>query len=1197
MNFFHSSSELSFVNKRDFNNKNFEGLDYWQGDFQYGNKNGVIRRDENLDFLYDVYFKILCRGVGTFPSYNTERILVDLYSEQSVEERLNEKSITYDISPDIISAYKDFHDFAEPQLINPQEVEFDPEYPDNERRLFEKLIERFGPRITAFIYPQALIGSILQGNERNAFIGQRVDFLLMFPNGKGLILEPGGEEHEEPEQVRKDQARDRAFSNKGINTLRPHNREIGTIELYNKIEQELNLIDAMVFLGEPVERNKKRNEYLFLLPSLISRIEYSLIYYCLGKGMFQKEKLRIGIIEEDLACAEIALISFFERINKLIQLYSIPVVLPKIELYISRKDEQSLVVKEKIIEEIRNICEVCGDENLITIYEELSEDNFDLILDVSIKSNGLLIKHNIIQCENYAKICNTYRHNENCTFLYLSTPKSVSNESNVDELLTSFLSDFFRKRIFRNGQLPIIKSILGQKNTIGLLPTSGGKSICYQISSLLTPGITVVIDPIVALMQDQVKGMINTYRITRVFAWYAGEVVGGMNAESIFRENLMVFISPERFLVVSFREALRNLAGANIYVNYTVADEAHSVSMWGHDFRPAYLSLERHIREYFTFGNRPPVIVGLTGTASQLVLIDLKIELGVNELDATVRPDSFDRPELIFRIFKCRSNEKLNTLNRQIIPWVEGRGGLETSNLLQSQWGLIFRVFPNTIYRLFSEFINNEVDFVNAGVSGRMTEMLYGIYCGKKPNGLEQLNNDQWKEYKENVISAFKQGDMHLLIGNKSVGVGLDNEKLNWVVNYEMPTSLEEYYQACGRAGRSGQRSPCALIFSDDNPIQTDRWLRGEEPTENVGAPRRWDDIGIAAKFHGENFPGKDIEIEEAYHLLARVLREKEEYECLLANTSKNTEKYILYWIILGIFTDYTKSGMNNNTEYTVGILNDVNVKDSNLLEGIVLDSLCKYLSRYKPVNREDILLLINNESGNKFSERALRYLISFIYDNIERQRKVSIQTMREYCNTEDGSSDNLRRILKATFDRSAFSDRLEAMTQTVPNFELVNDIIREIEGFDDVERLYWETNQLSSQGLFRADWGAINLFASLYRNNVVSENLLAKFIEIIDSLDVDSQTSGEPAKNFITSLLLSLLSINQMAENVKSNLIVKLIDVLYNKYALKYIPVIDDINGGENIGKFIKLCVKNKQLSKLIKNILYERTRTIRKN
>lgn len=460
--------------------------------------------------------------------------------------------------------------------------------------------------------------------------------------------------------------------------------------------------------------------------------------------------------------------------------------------------------------------------------------------------------------------------------------------------------------------------------------------------------------------------------------------------------------------------------------------------------------------------------------------------------------------------------------------------------------------------------------------------MSCGIYCGTKPNDLV-LTENEWVEYKKNVISAFKQGDMHLLVGNKSVGVGLDNENLNWVVNYEMPSSLEDYYQACGRAGRNAQISPCALIFSDDGPIQTEQWLNDQTPITAVARPIRWDDIGIAAGFHEDNFPGKEQEIEGARNLLDIILQQQQNGISVFNNQEENTEKYILYWIILGVFTDYTKAVMGNNTVYTVAISNDVINRNENLNQQI-LGSLCRYLLRYIPVSENDIRQLVLRENGARFREKVIRYLISFIYDNIARQRKIAIRTMWEYCNAANQDSESLRKIILSYFDRSKFSDRLDAMTSAIPNFELVNDIIKEIEGLEGIERLYWETSCLLAENLYQAGLGAINLFAIFYREREFSENALAKFRVIVDSLHNDPQTSGGPARIFINSLLSSIIHIDNIEGAASNRIIVKFVEDLYDKYALTYILNSGDLGAGDDTEEILKLCITNKQLLKLIK-------------
>ncbi|MCK4580661.1 MAG: DEAD/DEAH box helicase, partial [Dehalococcoidia bacterium] len=260
-------------------------------------------------------------------------------------------------------------------------------------------------------------------------------------------------------------------------------------------------------------------------------------------------------------------------------------------------------------------------------------DDADLVLDVAVKANSLTPP----LCGDYHNIAalrSCYPHNKTVRFPYLSPPRPVKIDEGTPEVLETFLQDFFRKYALRPGQFPIIQNILLQKPTIGLLPTSAGKSICYQTAALLTPGTTIVVDPIVALMDDQVQGLKDYYRIDRVMAWHMGSGIRDADVGRLLAGNIMVFLSPERLLRRNFRDAMSQLKAADIFINYAVIDEAHCVSMWGHAFRPSYLTLDRNFRKFCAYQGHRPVTVALTGTASQLVLIDLKRELNIGDSDA-----------------------------------------------------------------------------------------------------------------------------------------------------------------------------------------------------------------------------------------------------------------------------------------------------------------------------------------------------------------------------------------------------------------------------------------------------------------------------------------------------------------------------------------------------------------------------------
>ncbi len=1181
MNYERGSNELSFFVQQDFQNDSFNSLDYWQSNFFYDRQ--INNTFEHLDFLYDISRKILLRGVRTFPSYLIENLITKIYGSEFLIEENNNKhngSISYKFSDKLKKFYLEFTEFADSttfELDELDQIQFDPEHPENEKRFFIKLVKKFGPRIVQFVYTQVRIDTILPSNIAKNFVNQRLDFLLAFPNGKALIIEPG--DHDDISQHQLDIQRDKAFSEIGIKTLRPRNSEIDTQKLYNQIEMYLEALDVKKYLLKKHSSNQSvAAENLLLLPSLISRIEQVLNSYLLRHGLILNKRLSIGIIERDILAADWAILSFLDRIKRIAELYEINLPLPIIELRIVRNEAQKSLHDLKLLhEELINL-------NVNIEFVELEKAaSSDILLDVAIKLNNTVPPTDIKnRSSNYCCIRNSYQHNSVVNFYMLSIPKAVKDHSQFEYLLESFLQDFFRKKKFRLGQYPIIKHVLAQNNTVGLLPTSGGKSICYQLATLLTPGTTIVIDPIRALMQDQVDSLQYFSRITRVFPWHAGSNIKDDEAGRVLAENLIVFVSPERFLRITFRNAMRALAGADIYINYAVVDEAHCVSMWGHDFRPAYLSLERNIRKFCIFRNKRPIIIALTGTASQLVLIDLKRELGINNLEAIIRPKTFDRPELKFSIVTCPNNQKITLIQKQM-QIIAHRLGI--SNVQTDAWGIIFTPTPADVWKIFGTLVGNAQEYVRTAlVETDSSKLKYGLYCGSSPKDLT-LRIDEWERYKEITLNSFKHGYMRLLVGNNAVSVGIDNEKLNYVINYKMPSSLEGYYQQCGRAGRNNQQSECVLIFSDDDPEKTQQWLDGK--ITQMG--KRYDDIGTVSYFHEENFPGENEEIKNAISVLKDIFKSsKDKNESVISG--EGIEKYIAYWLILGVINDYTAEGMGTNSRYRIflseAVVNFLQTQNKDKLYNAILTSLYNYLLRYKLINREDIKHEIDLKKGS-LAEQVIQYLIHFIYSEIAYQRKQAIRTMWKYCRTPQADSDSLRRIIRAYFDRSQFSDDLDAMAEKIVDYNSVLKIINNIEGVDDIERLYWETNRLLEER-YRIDWATINLYSSLAREGILNKSI---FTKIIEELYNDHQIKDSDKVKYLASFYDSIINLGKQQEKLKLDLILgELFEILYIKYHLKFIELLDDLQISPKYKEKIRLRIANRQLDVLISTTNYKK-------
>lgn len=1130
------------------------------------------------DLLYDVLLKILQRGERPFTSYFAEQWIVALYGQCFAlreNERTGRGSITYSHDGTLPARYSSFVDVLSPWTGKPQEVAFDPEHPENEREVFRRLLERFGSQIAHCITPQADVSTLLPANQAAGFAAQRIDFLLSFPNGKKLLIEPG--DHDAPAQIVRDRQRDAAFQQLHIETLRPRNADIRNPVLYEEIARHLAQFNVTRFL-EPSANTETDEQHaanhLFLLPTLVVRLERLFAHFFLRQGLIHRPELRIGIIEQDLECAELAVASFLDRLSRLARLYGIELAIPRIQLYVKRNTATRQTALERL-------------EMPVEVRESLDGLPLDLLLDVGMKCNALTAPVSV-GAPHVGSVRQAFPHNRPVRFGYRAQVRPIVLGDDGDAVLESFVQDFFRKYALRPGQSPILRNILLQRATIGLLPTSAGKSLCYQLAALLTPGTTIVVDPIVALMQDQVQSLVEQFGIDRVLAWHAGAGLHDRNVTALLGENLMVFISPERLQRPQFRAAMNALNAADIYINYAVIDEAHCVSMWGHDFRPSYLTLERNFRTYCTFQGRSPVVVALTGTASQLVLIDLKRELNIEDMGAVIRPKTFDRKELHFNLVKCPSDDGLEMLG-QVMTGIARK--LNVQDLATDAHGIIFAYYPNELWKLFGKHVGNASEHVRTVLNWTGDEALrYGIYTGKAPQDAG-LNHEQWDKCKRQTLTAFKRGKINMLFGNTAVSVGIDNERLNYIINYKMPQSMEAYYQQCGRAGRAGQRSECYLVFSDDLPAVTQQWLNRQIPR----MPRRWDDLGTVAFFHESNFPGQGIDVAGALLVFAKLfgtpdgqgLVEVPQYldPAMAPAAAERTERYISYWLILGVLVDYEVTGMGKNTVYGVRRHQVVErfLQDRNevALTAHIVDSLHRYLSRYRPTVRADVGKGLAARTESNLSAKSASHLVDFIYRQIEYQRLEAIRTMVSYCNQADTSPERLRATVRAYFDTSEkFSEGLLRMADAAPDFVAVAALLDRVEGFDDAEHLYWETRRLLDER-FRPDWAAANLFSIAYRERATFSDAFMRLLDdTVAGLTEEPQAQGRGASRFLGSFLTYLCRLDKIfGEPLSGPLLGLIMGRLYEQHDMAYVGLIDEMTVVDGVREQMRLQVVNLQL------------------
>ena len=348
------------------------------------------------------------------------------------------------------------------------------------------------------------------------------------------------------------------------------------------------------------------------------------------------------------------------------------------------------------------------------------------------------------------------------------------------EQLVKALQDYFGFDTFKGNQEAIIRNVMNGNDSFVLMPTGGGKSLCYQLPSLLMDGVAIVISPLIALMKNQVDAMRNYSEEAGVAHFINSSLsrpeIAAVKKDVLSGRTKLLYLAPESLQKTENVDFLQG-----VKISFYAVDEAHCISEWGHDFRPEYSQIRSMVQR---IGKAP--IIALTATATPKVQKDIQKNLGMP--DATVFKSSFNRPNLYYEV-----RPKTADVDKDLVRFIRS---------MEGKSGIVYCLARKEVEDLA------EVLKVN-GISARP-------YHAGMDAQTRTANQD-----------AFLMEEVQVIVATIAFGMGIDKPDVRFVVHYDIPKSLEGYYQETGRAGRDGGEGQCICFYSPDDIERLRRFQQG----------------------------------------------------------------------------------------------------------------------------------------------------------------------------------------------------------------------------------------------------------------------------------------------------------------------------------------------------------------------------------
>lgn len=477
------------------------------------------------------------------------------------------------------------------------------------------------------------------------------------------------------------------------------------------------------------------------------------------------------------------------------------------------------------------------------------------------------------------------------------------------------LKQYFGFDTFKGNQEAIIHSILSGRDTFVLMPTGGGKSLCYQLPALMSEGTAIIISPLISLMKNQVDAM-RHHSEDNGIAHFLNSSLNKQEIEEVKKDIIsgktkMLYVAPESLTKLENIEFLRNIS-----ISFYAIDEAHCISEWGHDFRPEYRRIRPIIGEIC-----PRPIIALTATATPKVQHDIQKNLGMN--DAAVYKSSFNRPNLFYEV-----REKTEQVDRDIIKFILSQG--QKSGI---------------VYCLSRKKVD---DFAEILQANNIRALPYHA-------GMDAATRSYNQE-------AFLMEKADVIVATIAFGMGIDKPDVRYVIHYDIPKSLEGYYQETGRAGRDGGEGRCIAFYSRKDLQKLERFMQGKPVSEQEIGRQLLQETAAYAEtsvcrrkvllhYFGEDYnepncahcdnclnPKKKVEAKE---LLITVL------EAIIALKEKQKADYLVDFLIGKETSDIVTYGHNELEEFGSGADEEASTWEALIRQALLDNYLKKDIENY----------------------------------------------------------------------------------------------------------------------------------------------------------------------------------------------------------------------------------------------------------